>query len=399
MKNILIGLLIALIINPVGFVGAQGSSTTKPELKSRECAVESFEEDELNQFNDLEDLQLLVRYIEFKEPIEQLTKLRAFHVLDADVDPEALYVVEQGIVTLEEWSCLLLIEMQSRGLSLPDGFNFKDYDIADPNFAEDLAQSLDGHESWGDVSAADISAVRSPEDTSKDGFEFGYEEDSTDDPNDSCAGGQCSDENGGTGNNGNSGDSSSDKFKQIGLGVAAAAVTQMIGGAGSGSNFNLLGIFQPGGVIGDGGIVDGMLESAGINTDSLFADTRPETVIKNETNESLSRVGPSSGQPAVLYGPGIKGGNAITGQTLSGAGIVKGDIRDTLLGWVRMLTSIAAILAVVAVIWGGVLMIASVGDDGRRDLGKKVIIYAIVGLFIIAGAYALVNLFIVGRFA
>lgn len=402
MKHFLIGLLFLFFINPAGFVGAQNTEEPPQELKSRACATENFEEEELNQFSSLEDLELLVRYIEFKEPIKQLTKLRAFHVLDADVNPQHLYRVEQGIATLEEWSCLLILEMRKRKLSVPNRFNFNDYNISDPKFSEKLARDLKGHESWGEVSAQEVEAARSLDDGTKDGFAYGYEEDSETDQNASCAGGQCSDEN--TGQNGgnnsnNSGNGSSDKLKKVGLGVGAAAVATMLGGAGSDPNFNLLGIFQPGGIIGDGGLVDGMLESVGINTSSIFADTRPETIIRNQTNESLARVGPLSAQPSVLYGPGVKGGTAQTGQYLSGVGIVKGDIRDTLLGWVRMLTSIAAILAVVAVIWGGVLMISSVGDDGRRDLGKKVILYAIVGLFLMAGAYALVNLFIQGRFA
>lgn len=405
MKHFLIGLLFFFFINPVGFVGAQNPEEPPQELKSRACVTENFEEDELNKFSGLEDLKLLVFYIELKEKIEYLTKIRAVYILDPSSDPGHLYQVGQGIVNGEESRCLLILEMTKRELSIPDGFDFKNYDISDPDFSEKLARDLKVHEDWSDVSAQDVEAARSPDDGTKDGFAYGHEEDTETDPNASCAGGQCSDEN--TGQNGgnnssNQGngddDGDSDKLKKVGLAVAAAAAADMIGGAGGSMRFNLPGIFQPGGILGDGGSVDGMLQSAGINLGPLFADTRPEAIIRNQTNESLSRVGAISGQPSVLYGPGVKGGTAQTGQYLTGS-VSKINLRDTLLGWARMLTSIAAILAVVAVIWGGVLMISSVGDDGRRDLGKKVILYAIVGLFLMAGAYALVNLFIQGRFA
>lgn len=426
MKNLLFGIMSLFLLIPAVFAEEDVDLDDNVEITensvSRACEVDNFTEEELAIFDGFKDLELLVRYIEYKEPLKILTGIYKYYALSGDPN---LVVINAGIIELEERQCLLILEMVDRGIEFPSGFNIDGYDINDENFNEKLAQDLNGSYYWRDVSTEDIESARSPEDLSKDGFEFGYtEEDASGDSDSSCTGGTCSDENGGgdddgefgggdganvsltftttgasAGNNSPSDDSGEELLKAAGLGVAAAAVKAMLGGAGTDPKFDLFGVFQKDGLLGDGGKVDTMLESIGINTDAVFQDRSTAAVVGRAVSESQSNVGRLSGEAAKLYGPGVTGGSAVTGDILGEGNMFTGDIKNTFLGWVRMLTSIAAILAVVAVIWGGVLMISSVGDEGRKDLGKKVIIYAIVGLFLMAGAYAIVNLFVEGSFA
>ncbi|TSD00203.1 MAG: Uncharacterized protein Greene101449_289 [Candidatus Peregrinibacteria bacterium Greene1014_49] len=55
------------------------------------------------------------------------------------------------------------------------------------------------------------------------------------------------------------------------------------------------------------------------------------------------------------------------------------------------ITTFAALLAVAAIVIGGIMLITSIGDEGRKDTAKKVILYAIIGLFVIALSSAFVH--------
>ncbi len=56
-----------------------------------------------------------------------------------------------------------------------------------------------------------------------------------------------------------------------------------------------------------------------------------------------------------------------------------------------LVTKIAAPLAVVAIIIGGVLMMTSAGDPGRMGIGKKVFYAAVIGLVLAFATKAIVN--------
>jgi hypothetical protein len=43
------------------------------------------------------------------------------------------------------------------------------------------------------------------------------------------------------------------------------------------------------------------------------------------------------------------------------------------------------------IIYGGVLYVSAAGDEGKIDKGKKIIMYAIVGIVIILLSFAIVN--------
>lgn len=61
-----------------------------------------------------------------------------------------------------------------------------------------------------------------------------------------------------------------------------------------------------------------------------------------------------------------------------------------LAGVVKILLNISGAVALIAFTAGGVMMVASNGNSDTLDRGKKVVIYAIAGLVIIAVSYALV---------
>ena len=53
-----------------------------------------------------------------------------------------------------------------------------------------------------------------------------------------------------------------------------------------------------------------------------------------------------------------------------------------------------SILAVLFVIWGGVMYLTSAGDENRAESGKKTITYALLGLVIAGLAFAIVNIIV-----
>lgn len=59
------------------------------------------------------------------------------------------------------------------------------------------------------------------------------------------------------------------------------------------------------------------------------------------------------------------------------------------------ITSLAAILSLAAFIWGAVMFILSLGDESKAATAKRIMLYAIIGLLLVGGAYVVVRL--VGR--
>lgn len=107
--------------------------------------------------------------------------------------------------------------------------------------------------------------------------------------------------------------------------------------------------------------------------------------------------GPISG-PTVFSGTGIRGGAEIVEQHLDDSISKERDLKVVLIGWTNFALSIAALLAVIAIIWAGILYITSLGDDGATEKAKKIILWALGGIFVIGIAYALVNTVISGAF-
>lgn len=72
------------------------------------------------------------------------------------------------------------------------------------------------------------------------------------------------------------------------------------------------------------------------------------------------------------------------------------DFRTLLLQFLNFFLGFLGLLAVLLVIYGGFLYMTAAGDDGKTENGKKVILYAVVGIIIILISFALVNTLISG---
>ena len=64
---------------------------------------------------------------------------------------------------------------------------------------------------------------------------------------------------------------------------------------------------------------------------------------------------------------------------------------------INLMITLVGSLAVIFVIYGGLLMVLSAGNPARIKSARETIIYAMIGLVVSIGAYAIVN-FVTGRF-
>ncbi len=67
---------------------------------------------------------------------------------------------------------------------------------------------------------------------------------------------------------------------------------------------------------------------------------------------------------------------------------------NAVLNLTNWILGFVAMIAVLAVVWGGVMYIASAGDETKATTGKRVVTYALIGLVIAGIAYALVNVIV-----
>ena len=75
------------------------------------------------------------------------------------------------------------------------------------------------------------------------------------------------------------------------------------------------------------------------------------------------------------------------------------DLRSKIIDWTTYLYPIAAILAVVAVVYAGFLYITAFGEEGKVESAKKILMWVVIGIIMILGAFAIVNSLIQGVFA
>lgn len=68
-----------------------------------------------------------------------------------------------------------------------------------------------------------------------------------------------------------------------------------------------------------------------------------------------------------------------------------GDFDQAILNLTNWLLGFAAMAAVVALIWAGMNYIFSSGDTQKADLSKRIFYYAMIGLFVVGIAYALIR--------
>jgi len=75
-------------------------------------------------------------------------------------------------------------------------------------------------------------------------------------------------------------------------------------------------------------------------------------------------------------------------------GGVTTDLEDAILNLTNWILGFVSMIAVLAIIWGGVMYIGSTGDENKATTGKHIITYALLGLVVAGIAYALVNVIV-----
>lgn len=74
----------------------------------------------------------------------------------------------------------------------------------------------------------------------------------------------------------------------------------------------------------------------------------------------------------------------------------QGSVNDLIADIINILSVIVGIVAVIMIIWGGFKFITSGGDAGRLTSAKQTILYALIGLVIVALAQFIVR-FVLGK--
>ncbi len=88
--------------------------------------------------------------------------------------------------------------------------------------------------------------------------------------------------------------------------------------------------------------------------------------------------------PFVILAQGFDVGSAPPGLVEDELDVVLGNIIVGILGFV-------SIIGILFLVYGGIRYVTSAGNDSDMEEAKKIIMYAIVGLFVTASAYAIVK--------
>lgn len=127
-------------------------------------------------------------------------------------------------------------------------------------------------------------------------------------------------------------------------------------------------------------------------TSGISLPTRPiatSTFTSTESNVGGSIYVPYDGP--VFTGPGLEGGALLAENLLDDNVSKERDLKELVIGWMNFLLSLAALLAVIAIVWAGFLYVTAAGDDGRMETAKKIVIWVVIGILLILAAYAIVN--------
>lgn len=58
---------------------------------------------------------------------------------------------------------------------------------------------------------------------------------------------------------------------------------------------------------------------------------------------------------------------------------------------IQWMLAVSVMIALAALIWGGIMYILALGDENRAAKAKKILLYAIVGLIIVGTSYAIIS--------
>ena len=73
---------------------------------------------------------------------------------------------------------------------------------------------------------------------------------------------------------------------------------------------------------------------------------------------------------------------------------VPGNFEQSIINLTNWILGFVSMIAVLMLIWGGVLYLTSAGDEEKAKTGKKTVSYAIMGLVVTGIAYAIVNVIV-----
>lgn len=93
----------------------------------------------------------------------------------------------------------------------------------------------------------------------------------------------------------------------------------------------------------------------------------------------------------VFDGPGLFGGAELARRQLDNGISKETDLKRLVVQWTRFVLPIAAVIAVIAIIWAGILWITDFGDGARAEQGKKILMWTIGGILLILASYAIVS--------
>jgi len=94
--------------------------------------------------------------------------------------------------------------------------------------------------------------------------------------------------------------------------------------------------------------------------------------------------------PALAQGTGLISGSDQPGRLAEATG-GQGNLRQLVLTFLNFFLGFLGLIAVIMIIYGGVLYVTAAGEQEKVDKGKKIIMYAVIGIVIILLAFALVN--------
>lgn len=105
----------------------------------------------------------------------------------------------------------------------------------------------------------------------------------------------------------------------------------------------------------------------------------------------------NGGGEAVFGGGGLTGGLENLSAEIEGGGtgiIEHKSIITVILSWVKLGLMLAGVIAFVAFVWAGFLYLTSFANEENAEKGKKIMVWAAIGIVIILFSYVLVNFFI-----
>lgn len=112
--------------------------------------------------------------------------------------------------------------------------------------------------------------------------------------------------------------------------------------------------------------------------------------------EEYSEFGAYTGP--VFGGPGLRAGARIAKQKLDNTISKERSLKKLIIYWTNFALSVTSIIAVIALVYAGILYITDMGDGSNSEKAKKIILYVGIGIIVILGSYAVVNTVMKARF-